>query len=88
MQTVTLYSYIRPDGGQTNSPIEPDMAYELAYRLIAEEGMGLTKDGIEIVQCIDVPTTDGWYEVPLPLDEDGNINTEQLLSELEGLLYG
>lgn len=31
--------------------------------------------------------TDIPLEVPMPLDEMGNVDTEQLLSELEGLLH-
>ena len=62
MQTIVLYRYIRPDGGVTVSTIKPDTDYELRYRLIADEGMALTKDGI-ITTCVDVVSADGWTEI-------------------------
>lgn len=62
MQIIELYRYIRPNGGATVSPIKPDTDYELRYRLIADEGMALTKDGI-ITTCVDVVSADGWTEI-------------------------
>ncbi len=63
MQTILLYRYIRPDGGVTVSPIKPDCDFTLTYRLVAEEGMLLTKEGQEPTPCIDTDVTDGWSEI-------------------------
>ena len=64
MQTITLYRYTRPDGGVTVSPEQPDegTAYELRYRLIADEGRSLT-NGEVFTQCTDTATPDAWQEV-------------------------
>lgn len=62
MQTIALYRYLRPNGGVTVSTIKPDTDYELRYRLIADEGMALTKDGV-ITTCVDVVSADGWTEI-------------------------
>ena len=69
MQTITLYRYIRPDGGVTTSPIKPDTAdYSLKYRLIADEGKLLT-DGTTVAGCVDVDSPEGWTETDAPEDE-------------------
>ena len=64
MQTTTLYRYTRSDGGVTVSPEQPDegTAYELRYRLIADEGLSLT-NGEVFTQCTDTATPDAWQEV-------------------------
>ena len=64
MQTITLYRYTRSDGGVTVSPEQPDegTAYELRYRLIADEGRSLTNGEI-FTQCTDTATPDAWQEV-------------------------
>ena len=70
MQTVTLYRYIRPDGGVTTSPIKPDAAdYSLKYRLIADEGKLLT-DGTTVAGCVDAESPEGWTETDAPEDGD------------------
>lgn len=71
MQTITLYRYTRPDGGVTVSPEQPDegTAYELRYRLIADEGRSLTNGEI-FTQCTDTATPDAWQEVADGDDED------------------
>ena len=73
MQTITLYRYTRPDGGVTVSPDQPDegTAYELRYRLIADEGHSLT-NGEVFTQCTDTATPDEWQEV------SGGDDTEEL----------
>lgn len=73
MQTITLYRYTRPDGGVTVSPEQPDegTAYELRYRLIADEGRSLT-NGEVFTQCTDTATPDAWQEVV------GGDDTEEL----------
>ena len=73
MQTITLYRYTRSDGGVTVSPEQPDegTAYELRYRLIADEGCSLT-NGEVFTQCTDTATPDAWQEVV------GGDDTEEL----------
>lgn len=73
MQTITLYRYTRSDGGVTVSPEQPDegTAYELRYRLIADEGLSLT-NGEVFTQCTDTATPDVWQEVV------GGDDTEEL----------
>ena len=68
MQIINLYRYTRPDGGVTVSPVKPEGEYEPMYRLVADEGMALTKDGENLTSCADVESVEGWYEVAT---EDG-----------------
>ena len=56
MQIINLYRYTRPDGGVTVSPVKPEGEYEPMYRLVADEGMALTKDGENLTSCADVLT--------------------------------
>ena len=63
MQIINLYRYTRPDGGVSVSPVRPEGEYEPMYRLVADEGMALTKDGENLTSCADVESTEGWYEV-------------------------
>lgn len=75
MQTITLYKYERENGGVTVSPIQPDCEYTLMYRLVADDGKELTQDGVNTTYCVDVKSTEGWYEVevvedPIPIEED------------------
>ena len=63
MQIINLYRYTRPDGGVTVSPVRPEGEYEPMYRLVADEGMALTKDGENLTSCADVESTEGWHEV-------------------------
>ena len=58
-----LYCYERETGKVTVSPEKPECDYSLAYRLIADEGKELTKDGENFTTCIDVDSAEGWYEV-------------------------
>ena len=66
MKINTVYKYKRNDGGITVSPDKPEGEYTEAYRISADEGKVLTKDGIELYGVIDTDTTDGWYEVDSP----------------------
>ena len=79
MQTITLYRYTRPDGGVTVSPEQPDegTAYELRYRLIADEGLSLT-NGEVFTQCTDTATPDAWQEVADGDDSDELSDTAAL----------
>ena len=58
-----LYHYEREEGKITVSTEKPECDYTLRYRLIADEGKELTKDGENFTTCIDVDTTEGWYEI-------------------------
>ena len=74
MQIKDLYKYTREDGGITISPNKPDCECTLLYRIIADEGKVLTKDGINHTICADVASTEGWYEIDMP--EEGEISNE------------
>ena len=63
MQIKELYRYKREDGGINVSPIKPEGDYTTLYRLIADEGKALAKDGENLCAVIDTDSTDGWYEV-------------------------
>lgn len=67
MQTITLYRYVRPDGGVTTSPVKPNGEYTEMYRLIADDGKAVT-DGKTTAACIDVSSPDGWTEIDDPGD--------------------
>ena len=82
MQTITLYKYVRADGGITVSPKKPECEYTEMYRLVADEGMALTKDGVNTTSCVDVESTDGWYEVDAEEDE---ATEEDYIGALEDL---
>lgn len=73
MQTITLYRYVRPDGGITTSPVKPNGEYTEMYRLIADEGKALT-DGVTITACTD--TSDPY--IGMEIDDPGEMTeTEQ-----------
>lgn len=61
MQKITLYRYIRADGGVTVSPVKPDGEYTVLYRLIADEGRTLT-DGVNRAECVDTDNPELWAE--------------------------
>lgn len=65
MQTITLYRYVRPDGGITTSPVKPGAEYAEMYRLIADEGKALT-DGVTITACTDTSDPYIWMEIDDP----------------------
>lgn len=75
MQKITLYRYIRPDGGVTVSPVKPDAKYTVLYRLIADDGMELT-DGVTKTTCVDTDNPDAWTEIPEPESEDNKQSGE------------
>ena len=62
MRIKTLYQYTRPDGGMTIATAPPEGEYLNLYRLIADDGMVLQKDGGEWFQTIDVEDATGWVE--------------------------
>jgi hypothetical protein len=63
MQIIPLYRYHRADGGVTVSPVKPDTEYTELCRLIADDGKGLTQDGITTCDCIDTDSVASWYEI-------------------------
>ena len=71
MQIKTLYRFKRADGGITVSPTKPENAsFTEEFRLIADEGKLLTKDGEHTTPCIDIESSEGWYEVADPEAEN------------------
>ena len=65
-----LYHFEREEGKITVSTEKPECDYTLRYRLIADEDKELTKDGENFVACIDVDSTEGWYEVNIKPKRD------------------
>jgi hypothetical protein len=82
MQIIQLYRYEREGGGVTVSPNEPDLPYTTLYRLIADEGKVLTKDGQSFTVCADVEDAEGWHEVQ---DETMNATEDDYIEALEDL---
>lgn len=66
MQIKTLYRFIRADGGTTVSPNAPYGDYTTLFRIIADEGMAVTKDGQSLYAVIDTEAIEGYYEVKNP----------------------
>lgn len=62
MQKITLYRFIRPNGGVSVSPVKPDGEYTELYRLVADEGMVLI-DGEAVASCTDTYNPDVWTEI-------------------------
>ena len=85
MQIITLYRYIRNDGGVTVSPIKPDREYAETFRLVADEGMILT-DGENFTICTDTENPDAWTEVEDIENPDEEITNEEFLDLLEEVL--
>ena len=82
MQIINLYRYTRPDGGVTVSPVKPEGEYEPMYRLVADEGMALTKDGENLTSCADVESVVGWYEVAIETEEATEADYIHALNEM------
>ena len=73
MQTRNLYKYETPDGCAV-SLTNPGGAYEPMYRLIADEGKALIRDGgLTCTGVVDVPSADLplWEEIDAPPDDEG-----------------
>lgn len=62
MQKMTLYRYVREDGGISVSPIRPDVPYTELTRLVAEENRYLT-DGKQTAVCVDTDHPEAWQEI-------------------------
>lgn len=69
MQIITLYRFEREGGGITVSPNKPDCDYTELSRIVADEGMAITKDGENLYSVIDTDVTDGYYEVEIETEE-------------------
>lgn len=69
MTVKELYCYERETGKITVSTEKPNCDYTLRYRLIADEGKLLTNDSENFTTCIDVETTEDWYEVERQIKE-------------------
>jgi hypothetical protein len=82
MQIINLYKYTREDGGTTVSPIKPNTEYTEMYRLVADDGKVLTKDGENFTTCIDTDTADGWYEVDDPESEATGEDYQSAIEDL------
>lgn len=77
MQIITLYKRERSDGGVTISTKKPPIGNITEMcRLIADEGKLLTKDGSNTFPCVDVESSEGWYEVDEP-KEGENIDPNE-----------
>lgn len=77
MQTITIYKYVRPDGGIDVSPNKPSGEYTTLTRLIADDGCFL-RNGDAECECIDTESPEDWEEVP-------NDEVEQALNILLGV---
>lgn len=75
MQKITLYRYIRNDGGVTVSTVKPETEHTELFRLVADDGYALT-DGKTVSHCVDTDTPNAWTEIV----DNGSIEE---LSEVE-----
>lgn len=53
-------------------------------RIYADEGKAVTQDGETLWKSIDVESTDGWYEVDDPTEEEAT--DEEIIEALEGII--
>lgn len=77
MQTITLYKFLRPDGGTDISPNKPIGEYTTITRLVADDGCFLRNGDVEC-ECFDTESPEDWEEVP-------NDEVEQALNILLGV---
>ena len=78
MQIKELYRYLREDGGTNISLNKPECEYTTLFRIIADEGKFITKDGENFCFVIDTNEKDVWYEVELPKEEEENPTEDSL----------
>lgn len=69
----TLYKYKRLDGGVTVSVNQPDVSYDVMYRIIADNGKLVTRNGNDDYSVIDTDYDYGWYEIDNTFDGDESI---------------
>lgn len=67
MTIINLYKYKITNGWRI-TPRKPEerIEYIQMFRISADEGNGLTRNGSEPVTVIDTDTFEGWEEVPAP----------------------
>lgn len=75
MQIITVYRYIRNDGGTTVSTVKPEVECEELYRVVADEGFVLT-DGVKYTYCIDTAELFMWNEVADVDDNNSEVSAE------------
>ena len=63
MEIVNLYKYEDSNGFVVTPIKRNDTDIPSGYRLIADDGKALTKDGINLCPAVDTDITEGWYEV-------------------------
>lgn len=68
MKSIPLYRYRRADGSVKVSLTKPSVEYTDKLRLVADDGKALTKDSVTLYPCIDVDSSEGWYEVDAPAE--------------------
>lgn len=66
MQIKPLYEFKRADGGVTRSLEKPTGDYAELYRIIADEGKAVSKDGEKLFCVIDTDNPDEYYEADDP----------------------
>lgn len=66
MQIVNLYRYEEPHGIVVTPIQRSETDVPHAYRLIADDGKQLAKNGTDLTGCIDTDSAEGWYEVDDP----------------------
>ena len=69
MKIKPLYRYERLDGGITVSQNEPNIPYTFMYRIIADDGKLVTRNGIDLYPVVDTDNSEDWYEVHVPEEE-------------------
>lgn len=57
---------------------------ENRIRLYADNGKAVTQDGVNLYGSIDVLSTDGWYEVDDPIEQDEEVTDEEALDIILG----
>lgn len=67
MKTLPLYRYVS-DEYIVDSLVKPSVDYIERARLVADEGLGLTKDDVNkyIVIDVDLDDVSNWHEVEAP----------------------
>lgn len=67
MRVIALYRYDRPGGGTVITPEKPEGEHEPAgVRIIADDGMLITRDGVNLLKVIDDESAEGWTEIADP----------------------
>ena len=78
MTVKKLYRTKRVGGGTTVSPVEPTGEHSVLFRVIADEGKAVTKDGVNLYACLDVENASGFYEVEAPPENEAAAENESI----------